>query len=1013
MIDPLDLTQIQYELSMSIGASLDMDRMLKDALSTFLRRLGGNAIGVHFRPAWDTRYSLQPFTIPRSAARFPLYTEAAAHLPTDRDGWQRLARTLPLNGGTAETGFFHILYLPGVGALLLTRRNAPLDAVIVASLQPLLARLANACLACRQNQALSDAHLETMRINQELTRTQEELRELAGRRQAILDAIPDWMFTLSREGRILDFKVTDATPVSQMVAGLIQVGIGIDEVLPPALATLTHNTIRKALSSGERQSFETYLDYQGETVYLEVRLGVSGPDEVLAIVQDITERKRLAEQMEVLARFPSENPNPVMRVAPDGRILFANQKSQPILDEWQKEGEGRVPSHWLDLCAEVLDMGVEASLEEPVGDRFYLFTVAPIVGGGYVNLYARDITERYYAEEILAQERNLLRTLIDNLPDQIYVKDRDSNFLLNNPAVLQVLGVASDEELLGKNDFHLHPIHLASEYYADEQHIMRTGRQMVNKEELLIDAEGVEHWLSTTKVPLYDSRGEVIGLVGINRDITEAKRASDTLRQVAEQNQLLAQAVEAASDGVVIADATQPDNPVIYANPAFTRITGYSLQEAIGHNCRFLQGPDTESGELEKLRRAIRDQRSVAVTLLNYRKDGQPFWNELAISPVFSPEGELTHYVGIQTDSSERRRMVRTLQAVLDTVGEGIISADGSGTIVMVNPEIERIFGYKAEDLLGQSLTVLMPEAYRVPHRMGMERYMSTSIPHVLGKRLELEGLRKDGQVFPLELYISQTQFADNKLFTASMRDITQRKEYDRMRDDFVSTVSHELRTPLASVMGWTETLLSQKPGPLTDLQKRFLGIVYNSSERLNRLIEEILTVSRIQQGNLQLNRQEFSPRESLAGVGEMLRALAAPKEIEMEYLDAFPAHLRLLGDANRIEQVLTNLISNAIKFSPAGSTVTVRSWEEEGRWRVSVQDRGIGIPAGEIPHLFERFYRASNASKAQIQGTGLGLYVCKAIVEGHGGEIGLESAVGQGTTVWFTLPAQGMKSAV
>lgn len=1006
MFDPSDLTQIQYELSMSIGSSLDMERMLKDALSTFLRRLGGNAIGVHFRPGWDDRYTDQPYTVPRSAVRFPLYSEAAGHLPTDRDGWQRLARTLPLSEGSAEAGFFHLLYLPGVGVLILTRQNAPLEAVIVASLQPLLARLANACLACRQNQALSDAHLETVRINQELTRTQEELHELAGRRQAILDAIPDWMFTLSRDGVILDYKVTEATPVSRMVAGLVAVGISIDEVLPPSLSALTRSTIQKALTSRERQSFETYIDFQDEITYLEARLVVSGPDEVLAIVQDITERKQLAEQLEVLARFPSENPNPVMRVAPDGRILFANQKSQPILDEWQKEGEGRVPVHWLDLCAEVLEMGVETSLEEPVGDRFYLFTVAPIVEGGYVNLYARDITERYYAEEILAQERNLLRTLIDNLPDQIYVKDRESNFLLNNPAVLQVLGVDSDDELLGRNDFDFHSIPLAAEYYADEQYMMRTGRQMVNKEEMLIDADGVEHWLSTTKVPLYDSRGEVIGLVGINRDITESKRASDSLRQIAEQNQLLAQAVEAASDGVVIVDATQPDNPVIYANPAFTRITGYPVEEVIGRNCRFLQGPETDPGELEKLRRAIREKRSVAVTLLNYRKDGRPFWNELAISPVFSPEGELTHFVGIQTDNSERRRMARTLQAVLDTVGEGIISADGSGQIVMVNPEIERIFGYKADELLGQPLTLLMPENYRDAHRAGMVRFLDTGVPHVLGKRLELEGVRKDGQIFPLELYISQTQFADNQLFTASMRDITQRKEYDRMRDDFVSTVTHELRTPLASVMGWTETLLSQKPGPLTDLQKRFLGIVYDSSQRLNRLIEEILTVSRIQRGTLQLHKQEFSPRESVAGVREMLRALAAPKNIEVEYREEWPADQRLMGDANRIEQVLTNLIGNAIKFSPEGASVTVESLEEAGQWRVAVQDRGIGIPAGEIPHLFERFYRASNAGKAQIQGTGLGLYVCKAIVEGHGGEIGLESVVGEGTTVWFTLPA-------
>lgn len=1007
MIGPLELTQIQYELAMSIGTSLNLEQMLKEALGAFLRKLNGTAIGVYWLPGWSGNTEIQPFSIPRNAERSAAYAAALARLPAgqDRPGWQTLRRTLPLHHSTPDGAAYYILDLPGVGVVILTRNGDGLDGTLLAAIQPLLARLTNACLACRQNQALGDAHQETMRINAELTRTQRELQELAGRNQAILDAIPDWMFTLSRDGMILDYKLTDTTPVGQTVAQQMKRGIPIDDVLPRGLAHQTHDAIQRALSSQERQTFETALRFDDEIVDLEARLVVSGPDEVLTIVRDITERKRLATQLEVLARFPAENPNPVMRVAADGTILFANAKSEPILREWERDVQGRVPDHWLDLCAEVLEMGVETNLEEAVGDRFYLFTVAPITESGYVNLYARDITERYHAEEILAQERNLMRTLLDNLPDHIYVKDLDGNFLLNNPAVLHALGASSDAEVLGRSDFDFHPPDLAAEYAADERRIMESGQPMLNKYERLIDGQGQEHWLATTKVPLRDKNGEIIGLVGINRDITEAKEISDALHRASEENLLLAQAVEAASDGIVITDATAPDNPVIYVNPAFSRITGYEQSEIVGRNCRFLQGPETDHEALESVRAAIKEGRSVSTTLLNYRKDGAPFWNELAISPVFSAEGKLTHFVGIQTDSSERRQTARTLQAVLDTVGEGIISANAQGEIVMVNPEVGRIFGYTPDELLGEPLTILMPQGYREAHRAGMSRYLNTSIPHVLGKRLELEGQRKEGSVFPLELYISETRFADQHLFTASMRDITQRKEYDRMRDDFVSTVSHELRTPLASVMGWTETLLSERPGALNDNQKRFLGIVYESSERLNRLIEEILTVSRIQRGTLQLTQQEFSPRESMAGVREMLASVAEPRGIALDYQEEWPRNVRLTGDPGRIEQVLTNLIGNAIKFSPDNSVVTVHSSQEMGGWRVEVQDQGIGIPAEDVPRLFERFYRASNASQAQIQGTGLGLYVCKAIIEGHGGEIGLESEEGQGTRVWFTLP--------
>ncbi len=1009
MIDPLSLTQIQYELAMSVGTSLDMEEMMKSALGAFLRKLGGTAIGVHWLPGWNGEPTTAPITFPRGAIRAAAYAQATEHLPTavDKEGWRKLRGALPQQGGTETSGFFHILELPGIGVLILTRQAGPLEPVIVDALQPLLARLVNACLACRQNEELAEAHQESIRTNRTLTHVRHKLEELANRNQAILDAIPDWMFVLNREGHIQDYKLNDSTAAGRFVMNLLHEGNSIDEILYDTLARQTHQAIQQALRSGKLQTIETNFDFgEGGIVEMEARLVVSGPDEVLAIVQDISERKRLSARLEDLARFPAESPNPVMRIGRDGQVLFANQTSQPILAAWEQNGQVRVPNDCLDTLGQAIANSTTTELEKEIGERVYLLTVAPVVNAEYVNLYAQDITERYRSEEVLAQERNLLRTFIDNLPDQVYVKDMESRFLLNNPAVLWALGAESDEEVVGKTDFDFHSPELAAEFFADEQRILAGGQPVLNKEERIVASDGQEYWLASTKVPLYDQKQEIVGLIGINRNITEAKQAADALRQAAAQNQLLAQAMEAASDGIIITDAHQPDNPVIYANPAFSRITGYSNEDIVGRNCRFLQGPETDQEQLNQLRQAIREKRSTAVTLLNYRKDGSPFLNELTISPVFSTEGALTHFVGIQTDISERRKMADTLKAVLDTVGEGIVSADDNGMIVMVNPEIQRIFGYQTEELMGQSLVMLMPADYRDAHQAGMARYLASGIPHVLGKRLELEGLRKNGQVFPLEIYISETRIAEQHLFTASIRDITQRKEYDRMRDDFVSTVSHELRTPLASVMGWTETLLSEKPGPLTDLQKRFLGIVYDSSGRLNRLIEEILTVSRIQRGTLQLNRKEFSPRESMAGVGEMLKSVAEPKGIAVDYQEHWPPNVRLLGDPDRIEQVLTNLISNAIKFSPGGGTVTVESTEAEGCWRVTVRDQGIGIPAAELPQLFERFYRASNANEAQIQGTGLGLYVCKAIVEGHGGEIGVESVQDEGTTVWFTLPA-------
>ena len=381
--------------------------------------------------------------------------------------------------------------------------------------------------------------------------------------------------------------------------------------------------------------------------------------------------------------------------------------------------------------------------------------------------------------------------------------------------------------------------------------------------------------------------------------------------------------------------------------------------------------------------------------------------------PVIDDEGAVSGVAGVAYDITERKRALDTLSTVLNTVGEGILTINENSDIVMVNREVETIFGYRMDELLRRPLSVLMPDRYRTSHERGMARFAETGEARVLDQRIELEGLHKDGHVFPLELRISEASLGQRRFFTASVRDITQRKEYDRMRDDFVSTVSHELRTPLASIMGWTETLLTERPGPLTAHQRRFLNIIAQSSDRLNRLIEEILTVSRIQRGTLQLNKELFSPGQSLQNIRDMMEPVGKSRNVALVLDDQWPAARLLNGDQQRMDQVLTNVISNAVKFSNNDTTVTIRSTFEHDEWCVVVSDQGIGIPEADLPRLFQRFFRAQTAKEAQIQGTGLGLYVCKAIVEGHGGEIAITSQVGVGTTVTFHVPLDGERKTL
>ena len=362
--------------------------------------------------------------------------------------------------------------------------------------------------------------------------------------------------------------------------------------------------------------------------------------------------------------------------------------------------------------------------------------------------------------------------------------------------------------------------------------------------------------------------------------------------------------------------------------------------------------------------------------------------------------------VGVAHDVTEHRAAMDALAAVLQTVGEGILSLDEDGQILMVNVELEHIFGYSEAELLGISFDRLLASADALPpfpdQCDGADAWRSLT-----GIRFETEGRRKDGSSFPVEVCINELAPGLPLRYTGSLRDISERREYDRLRDEFVSTVSHELRTPLASIMGWTETLLTEHPGPINDIQRRFLNTVYASSQRLNRLIEEILTVSRIQRGTLRVNSEPMSPSELLATVRSDLAPSAERQRVRLHFDDAWPAGEPMIGDPHLLEQVLNNLIANAVKFSPQDSDVFVRSRLTPIGWRVEVEDHGMGVRAADLPKLFNRFVRGSNAKEAHTQGAGLGLFVSKAIVEAHGGTIYLTSREGEGTTAAYELPRQ------
>ncbi|GIV77855.1 MAG: hypothetical protein KatS3mg050_2249 [Litorilinea sp.] len=376
--------------------------------------------------------------------------------------------------------------------------------------------------------------------------------------------------------------------------------------------------------------------------------------------------------------------------------------------------------------------------------------------------------------------------------------------------------------------------------------------------------------------------------------------------------------------------------------------------------------------------------------------------------PVIQPDGKVYGVVCAAHDVSARQDAIDTLTAVLNTVDEGVVTTNEQGVINLVNTQVTHLFDYPAEELVGQPLWLLLAPPCRPTQPVtDLQDFLDAKYREDPRYFLDLQGITRGGRVFPVEMRIQSFHLAERRQFTVSIRDITERKEYERLRDDFVSTVSHELRTPLASIMGWTETLLTGHPGPLNDLQHRFLEMVYASSQRLDKLIEELLTVSRIQRGTLRLKVRSFEPSHLVQEVCQSLAPQLASRGLQLVVENNWPAGCQAEGDPERLEQVLRHLLSNAIKFSQDGQEIRVCSRYSDGVWRLEVKDQGIGVPAEEIPLIFQRFYRGHAARQGEIPGTGLGLYLARAIVEAHGGRLIFQSVPGQGTHVQCHIPVQ------
>lgn len=357
------------------------------------------------------------------------------------------------------------------------------------------------------------------------------------------------------------------------------------------------------------------------------------------------------------------------------------------------------------------------------------------------------------------------------------------------------------------------------------------------------------------------------------------------------------------------------------------------------------------------------------------------------------------------------------IENLVENAGDAIVSTDIEHWILTWNRGAEVIFGYNKAEVMGRNLAVLLPQ-----DRFGELEEMPEHVKRTgVIRNLETQRRRKDGSVIDVVLAVSPVEDSEGQTigFLHLAKDITEKKRYeqrlkelDKMKSDFVSNVSHELRTPLTAIKGSVDNMLDGLTGSINEKQLRYLTRVKSNVDRLSRLINDTLDLSKIESGKTELKPAQLALDTLAREIVENLRPLANEKAIRIEVLSPGPS-VKAWADRDKVTQVFMNLIGNALKFTPPQGRVTVAVRQNGDQWvQVSVSDTGPGIPLEEAAKIFDKFYQIAHVAKQKTKGTGLGLSISKALIEMHGGKIWLESEAGKGSAFFFTLPAeQGWKS--
>ncbi len=766
----------------------------------------------------------------------------------------------------------------------------------------------------------------------------------------------------------------------------------------------------------------------------------------------------------------SNEPSLVGTQAPDRKELaaaLAGKTVQEVSDLNEEGGHGpnvRVIETWVPLRLDGRgepDGTLEIFQEyDPVADRAnaVMVPVAVALGLGLFLLYASlfpilrqvagaletrtrrlqqqsdelegSIAERKQALASLREADARYRALVEELPLVSYVSSLDTPGLSTyvSPQLEDLLGYTPEEWLAAPGLFWdvIHPDD--AERVRKEHRIGYADAETFSTQYRLRAKDGRVIWVEDQIRVIHDRDGHPALAQGFLIDITARKNSDLALME----SEARFRGLVGNIPGAVFRCRIDSDWTMEFLSDAIEELVGYPSSDFIDNRVRTFASvvhPDDRARLEADVSASVEDARAYTTDYRVLHRDGSTRYVIERGQAVTAGDGRMC-LDGAIFDVTEHREVENErlkLAAIVESSDDAIISAQLDGVVTSWNKGAEVLFGYVSKEMVGRSISILAPQ--------GQESEPLENVASVVEAgegRYEASRRRKDGTLVDVSLTVSAVRNPAGEVVAvaAIAQDITDRKrveqeraeftrelelrnerllELDRLKDEFVALVSHELRTPLTSIRGYLELVLDGEAGEVTDEQRQFLGVVERNANRLLDLVGDLLFLAQIEAGKLSLEVGAVDLAALAAESVETARPLAEDKEITLT-LATSPLPL-LAGDRARLAQLLDNLVSNAVKFTPEGGRVDVRASSSRGNAILEVRDTGMGIPAEEQEHVFERFFRTSRATEQAIQGTGLGLAISKAIVHAHGGRITLASSEGEGAAFRVTIPIRSVQA--